>query len=137
MGRKKKLLNIHVETLPNGYALTVGNKQYMYFDAQKLLAGMFYHIGLQKNDYFNTAMIENLMVAAATWPTIGEALEANATLMADKQAAEKEARLERNQFSKMTLEYDRLSTKVADLLIQNGELKEKVFLYEKRTHIKL
>ena len=137
MGRKKKLLNIKVETLPNGYALTVGNKQYMYFDAQKLLAGMFYHIGLEKNDFFNTAMIENLMVAAATWPTVGEAIEANATLMADKQEAEREARLTRNQCQKMSIEYDNLSTKIANLLIQNGELKEKVFLYEKRTHVKL
>lgn len=136
MGMKKKLLNIHVEQLPNGYALTVGTKQYMYFDAMKLLAGMFYHIGLKENDYFNSQMIENLMTAAATWPTVGEAIAANATLMADKQSAEHEARTARNQFAKISLDYEKLQAKTTSLLIENGELKEQVFMFKKRLHLK-
>ena len=136
MPRKKKPLYIHVDQLPNGYTLTVGTKQYMYFDTQKLLAGMFYHIGLKENDYFNTQMIENLMTAAATWPTVGEAIAANAALMADKQSAEHEARTARNQFAKVSLDYEKLQAKTTSLLIENGELKEKVFMFKKRLHLK-
>jgi len=43
---EKELLNIKIQTLPNGYALTVGNNEYMYFTLENLTQGFLYHVCL-------------------------------------------------------------------------------------------
>ena len=98
---KRKTKKISVQTLPNGYALTVNSKQYMLFSEKELVAAVFYHILLGKEEYVNKNISENLMVAAATWPTVGEAIQGNATLMADIKQARREARVSRMQNNRL------------------------------------
>ena len=57
---KKVLKTIKVSTLPNGYSLTVGNSEFMYFSEIDLLAGFLSHVGsgktddMEKGDILNT-----------------------------------------------------------------------------------
>ena len=43
---KENLTQIKVETLPNGYSLTVYQKSYLYFNETELFEGLIYHAGM-------------------------------------------------------------------------------------------
>lgn len=66
MGRKKKLPRISVQTLPNGYSLTIeGHKhEYMYFSPEKLLEGIMVHVGLKMTEQLSTDTIKNFIDSA-------------------------------------------------------------------------
>ena len=49
MTKKKALKKVTVRTLPNGYALTIGGREYMYFSEETLAAGIFDHLLLGNN----------------------------------------------------------------------------------------
>ena len=57
---KKVLKKIEVNTLPNGYSLTIDNNEFMYFSEIDLLAGFLSHVGsgktddMEKGDILNT-----------------------------------------------------------------------------------
>ena len=63
----KELLNIKIQTLPNGYALTVGNNEYMYFTLEKLLDGFMYHVGLGELGFVNMEDIKTFLDAAVVY----------------------------------------------------------------------
>ena len=63
----KELRRITVETLPNGYALTVGSENYMYFTTDELLDGFMYHVGLNEIGCIDTKTIKDFLVAAVAW----------------------------------------------------------------------
>ena len=66
MGRKKKLPRISVQTLPNGYSLSIeGHKhEYMYFSPEKLLEGIMVHVGLKMTEELNTETIKSFIDSA-------------------------------------------------------------------------
>lgn len=115
---RNKIKKVKVETLPNGYALTVGKKEYLLFNEKELAAAVFYHILLENDEYVNKNISENLMTAAATWPTAGEAIQGNATLMAEMKDVRREARIARKQLSNLNDRMDALTA-------EHAELKEK------------
>ena len=84
---KHYLPKIEVHTVPNGYALTVDNKKYLYFTADDLIAGFFTHVAVGKTEYLDKETVEGILIAAATWKTVGDALEANANLIAEARKA--------------------------------------------------
>ena len=127
---KRKTKKISVQTLPNGYALTVNSKQYMLFSEKELVAAVFYHILLGKEEYVNKNISENLMVAAATWPTVGEAIQGNATLMADVKEARREARVSRMQNNRLNERLDALQSELNDLKVNYNKAKIKVERYD-------
>ncbi len=57
---KKVFKKIKVNTLPNGYSLTIDNNEFMYFSEIDLLAGFLSHVGggktdeMEKGDILNT-----------------------------------------------------------------------------------
>ena len=69
MGRKKKLPRISVQTLPNGYSLSIeGHKhEYMYFSPEKLLEGIMVHVGLKMTEQLSTDTIKNFIDSAMEW----------------------------------------------------------------------
>ena len=81
-------LKIEVSTVPNGYVLKVGNKEYLYFTVEQLIGGFFTRVGIEETEILTREMVESLMVAAATWKTVGEAYAANASLMANAKKAQ-------------------------------------------------
>ena len=63
----KELLNIKIQTLPNGYALTVGNNVYMYFSLETLLDGFMCHVGLGELGAASNKDIKTFLDAAVVY----------------------------------------------------------------------
>ena len=66
--QRQKIKTIRVDTLPNGYVLTVGKKQYMAFNQKELVEMIFVHVGLAIDDYMDKGMVHDLMTACAAAP---------------------------------------------------------------------
>lgn len=124
---KDKRINITVHTVPNGYTLNVNGKEYMYFNQEMLMAGIFSHLALGlKNDIANNIIL-SLMEAASQWPTAGEAITANAQLISDRKNAQRNERVARKQLSQMEKKYQSIFNSYTDAkrLITFHELKIK------------
>jgi hypothetical protein len=88
MPRPKKLLKkITVATLPNGYAFTVDNKEYLCFSAEQLVNEVFVRLALGELEYMNKDTIAAVLEAAAKWQELKDALMANAELIASARRA--------------------------------------------------
>lgn len=77
---KEKLININVKNLPNGYSLTVGTQEYMYYNPMDLLAGFMVHVGLQQTDYMEKGNILTMLFQIL----VGEQWEENVNAMYGK-----------------------------------------------------
>ncbi len=121
MTKKKPLKKVTIRTLPNGYELTIGGREYMYFSEETLAAGIFDHLLLGNNKESDINLSANLMEAAATWQTIGEAIKANALLLRDNKALKKRNSEIGKINEKILLENDRLQDEYSNLkiVIQN------------------
>ena len=121
MAKKKTFKKVTVHTLPNGYELTIGGHEYMYFNEETLAAGIFDHLLLGNNKDSDSNLSANLIEAAATWQTIGEAVKANALLMSDIKALRKRNSELGKINEKLLLENDRLQDEYNNLkaVIQN------------------
>lgn len=121
MAKKKTLKKVTVRTLPNGYELTIGGREYMYFSEETLAAGIFDHLLLGNNKESDINMSANLMEAAATWQTIGEAVKVNALLIRHYKALKKKNSELGKINEKILLENDRLQDEYSNLktVIQN------------------
>jgi hypothetical protein len=77
---KEKLIKINVRNLPNGYALTVGSQEYMYYNQMDLLAGFMVHVGLQQTEYMEKGNILTMLFQLL----VGEQWEDNINAMYGK-----------------------------------------------------
>ena len=77
---KEKLININVKNLPNGYSLTVGTQEYMYYNPMDLLAGFMVHVGLQQTEYMEKGNILTMLFQVL----VGEQWEDNVNAMYGK-----------------------------------------------------
>lgn len=73
----EKLIKINVRNLPNGYALTVGSQEYMYYNPMDLLAGFMVHVGLQQTEYMEKGNILTMLFQIL----VGEQWEENVNAM--------------------------------------------------------
>lgn len=71
---KKDFTKIKVSTLPNGYALTVDDQEYMYFNEIDLLAGFMGHVGMREVDYADRGTILSSLMSAMLGDTFTEAV---------------------------------------------------------------
>ena len=74
---KEKLIKINVRNLPNGYSLTVGTQEYMYYNPMDLLAGFMVHVGLQQTEYMEKGNILTMLFQIL----VGEQWEDNVNAM--------------------------------------------------------
>lgn len=65
---------IRVNTLPNGYELTVDRDEYMCYSERQLLCQMFVHVGLQIGQAMAFEKMEAITTACATYQNEGEAM---------------------------------------------------------------
>lgn len=77
---KKELIDINVHKLPNGYSLTVGTQEYMYYNPMDLLAGFMVHVGLQQTEYMEKGNILTMLFQVL----VGEQWEDNVNAMYGK-----------------------------------------------------
>ena len=71
---KKNLAKIKVSTLPNGYALTVDDQEYMCFNEIDLLAGFMGHVGMREVDYADRGTILSSLMSAMLGDTFTDAV---------------------------------------------------------------
>ena len=65
--RTKRLRNLTVMTLPNAYMLSVGDRDYLYFDGNSLIRGIIIHAGLRKSEYLTADDTLVLLDMALEW----------------------------------------------------------------------
>ena len=63
----KKLNTIKVETLNNGYSLSVNKNKYMYYDEKELSEGFIYHVCFGELEYINKKEIKHIIESAIAW----------------------------------------------------------------------
>ena len=127
---KHHLPKIKIETLANGYALTVDDKEYMYFSVDDLIAGFFAHVAVGKNGYLDKDVVQGILIAAATWKTVGDALEANASLIASARKANTEANIAERGQARANERADEAIKEADRLRRENTELRAKVYELE-------
>ena len=71
---KKNLAKINLSTLPNGYALTVDDQEYMYFNEIDLMAGFMGHVGMREVDYADRGTILSSLMSAMLGDTFTDAV---------------------------------------------------------------
>ena len=77
---KKELIDINIHKLPNGYSLTVGTQEYMYYNPMDLLAGFMVHVRLQQTEYMEKGNILTMLFQVL----VGEQWEDNVNAMYGK-----------------------------------------------------
>lgn len=65
----KEYKNISLHTLPNGYALDVEDKKYMYYTLDGLIEGFMFHVCLGEKPYCNKEFIKDFLATAVAWKT--------------------------------------------------------------------
>ena len=112
----KENIRISVQTLPNGYGLTVDDQEYMYFNTRELLEGLFYHVGLEKTEYMDKQTIHDLMFAAATWPDAKDAVKDALRLTAENSRLTKEVGALKHKIGKLMDTNDSLQDQLKDFV---------------------
>lgn len=131
--RRKKIKNISVATVANGYVLKYegmrGHSGFMYFNAEELTAGLLRHVVLGVKDEQNKTMCECLLQSMATWSTVGEIHEATAELMKEARDAEDRATAARKMYAAAEKRIEELSDEIAKLKRKNAEYYTELFKY--------
>lgn len=83
---EKERLKVVVNTIPNGYALSVEDNNYMYFTLDKLLGGFMYHVGLEELGAIDNETMQEFIAAAIVWKENGEAIKEVVKLQKDNEA---------------------------------------------------
>lgn len=85
---KQERMILSVRTKVNGYLLEVNDEDYMFFDVQKLLAGMFLHVGMERLEAMTKEEID-IMMAATKDGSLVKQLQAEVTALKAEIAEQK------------------------------------------------
>ena len=129
---KKELPDIDVRKVPNGYILRVGQKEYLAFDPDQLTDQFFTHVAIGITGYMNRDMAAALLEAAATYKTVGEALEAVATWIAAARKAEKHEQAALRAQANANERAEKAERERDRLLNENAELTMKLRMLERK-----
>ena len=129
---------VRVETLPNGYALTIEGKEYICFTAEQLVNEVFVRLALGELEYMNKETIAAVLESAARWQDVKDALMANADLIAQAHRAQSEANTSlraqakaNEEAEKWKKERDRLWNENITLSMENDLLAAKLKKFDK------
>lgn len=118
---KKELLNkIEVNTLPNGYGLSVNGEDFMYYNELDLLAGFMSHVGLQESKALERGTILSSLFSAM----LGDAYADAVTLLKQRVGlltSKYEATLQQMDRS---IEYVNQAEKTVNGLLQDVKILE-------------
>ena len=139
ISRSKELQHkVSGSTLPNGYAFTVDDKEYLCFSAEQLVNEVFVRLALGELEYMNKDTIAAVLEAAAKWQDMKDALMANAELIASARRAHANeiialgAQAKANERAeKLQLERDRLWNENVNLKIEIEQLEIKLKKFDR------
>lgn len=110
----KELMQIDVKNVPNGFALKVFKKEYLYWDEEELFKGLLYHAGMAIMKEADKAFIKQVV----------------ADLFANKEDA-RLLLMKRNQ--EQQIEIEKLSAKITKLEKENLTQKRKLEKLSKKS----
>ena len=115
----KKFPKIHLDVcqLPNGYAVEVGKRQYMFYTAEDLLEGLLYHFGMRELEYVDKEDIHVLMQSIATWKDSKQAFKAAADMSKQNKELLHKLKIAQATISQLRIKY-------AELRKRKSETKE-------------
>ena len=129
---------VSVATLPNGYAFTLDNKEYLCFSAEQLVNEVFVRLALGELEYMNKDTIAAVLEAAAKWQDLKDALMANAELIASARRAHANENIALNAQSKaneraeeLQRERDRLWNENVNLRMEIEQLEIKLKRFDR------
>ncbi len=127
MGKKKKKTRIHVDDLPNGFGATINGKEYMTFTPLGLIEAIYVHAELGMDEYLDHHFIDNLTMAAATWPQAADAI---------KGAAEQleVTRQVRKELSDVRKALQSAQDKVEELQIERRKTLDKLYIAQSKAN---
>lgn len=135
---KRDLLKVRVDTLPNGYALTIGSKEYLCFTTEQLVSEVFVRLAIGELEYMNKENVAAIMEACARWQDIKSSLLANADLIAETRRAHNgentaiRAQAKANERAeRLQKEHDRLWSENVNLMMENDQLNTKLKKFDK------
>ena len=120
---KKRLRDINVKTVTNGYVLIVEGTEYMAFSEEQLINCFFAHVAVGKKEYLDHETAESLVEAAATWKDQGEAYEAVAKWMSLARKAEKREQAAARGQANANARADKLEDKIIELKKEVADLR--------------
>lgn len=120
---KRELTKVSVVTLSNGYAFTIGNKEYMCFTEEQLVDEVFVRLAIGEREYLNKENVSAILEACAKWQTIGDALSANAQLLAETRRAKRHECLANTAQAKANERADKLKKERDELWQENVDLR--------------
>ena len=129
---KRELLYINVDTLSNGYAFTVGKNEYMCWTPEQLVEEVFDRIAIGEREYLTKENVSAIMEACAKWQTIGDALRANAQLLAETRRAQRHECLANTAQAKANDRADKLKAERDKLREENTQLKLELEMLSKK-----
>lgn len=117
-------INISVRQLPNGYALNVGKRRYMYFNAERLLCGIMLHLGCKELDYIDTEELDTILLAISTWDNSRDAFKAASDMVEYNKKLVYKLKVEQAKNCDLRHKYDSLREEIKKLKNQlnNKEL---------------
>ena len=129
---KRELLYLKIDTLPNGYAFTVDSKEYMCYTEEQLVDEVFARIAIGEREYLTKENVSAIMEACAKWQTIGDALKANAKLLAETRRAQRHECLANTAQAKANERVDKLKKERDELLQENVDLRAELVMVKNK-----
>jgi len=114
----KNFKTITIETLPNGYAMTVDVDRYMYFSVGTLIEGFFTHVGLGMAKFLDKDTMHALMTACATWPKEGDAIQEAARLSTQVESLQRTHQTDTTRIANLKTQVAELNAKLEDVKLK-------------------
>ena len=129
---KRELLYINVDKLSNGYAFTVGKNEYMCWTPEQLVDEVFTRIAIGEREYLTKENVSAIMEACAKWQTIGDALKANAQLLAETRRAQRHECLANTAQAKANERAEKIKKERDELWQENVDLREELVMVKNK-----
>lgn len=129
--KHKKLKMVEVHTHPNGYALTVGDKEYMYLDLRQLIEGIFVHVGLGVGEYMTREKVADLLAVCEEWIEKRDQMFDAAKAFAEIKRLERTLKQKQSTIETLHMTIEALQAKLGEIpnskARQNGQKERKNF----------
>lgn len=124
--KHKKLKKVEVHTHPNGYALTVGDKEYMYLDLRQLIEGIFIHVGLGEGDYMSREQIADMMAVCEEWISQRDKILDHAEASAEIKRLERTLKQKQRTIETLHMTIEALQAKLGEIPNSKARRNKKV-----------
>ncbi len=100
---------IEVNTIPNGYTLSVGNEEYMYFNEESLLRGIMFHIGLGEREVMDTTTADEFISASVLWKDNKKTVKELLKVQKENQALTRSLKSQKDVVKRLTKKLNRIA----------------------------